>query len=303
MTEAVEIRIPVPWGHISGKQSGLQGGPIVLCLHGLQDNAGTFDRLIPLLPKNFQYIAIDMPGHGKSSHFDRGVPLVYMNYVFSIKLIVDYYKWNKIILLSHSFGAQISIIFAGLYPEFCEKIVLLDGLTTMLVKDRSIVKHYRRHFDEMQEVENLLNSKEPPSHSYEQALNRFINNRFSPISKESAKILMKRSLVKSGDGYRFSTDQRLKKLFRYPLNQEQFTTILENIRCPCFLIIAKDTFNLMLSRFEGDYNAYLKRLDLAQLLPNFTFKIVDGAHDVHLDNAPLVADNVTGFLLFSKSSM
>lgn len=275
----------------------------MLGLHGLQDNAGTFDRLFPELPKGFLYVAIDLPGHGKSSHFERGLPLVYMHYVFSVKLVIDFYKWNKVILLAHSFGAQISSLFAAIYPERCQKVILLDSLLPIMTNNENIVKYYRRHFDEMEKVENIIITKTPPSHTYEEALNRFMTNRNRQLTPECAEILIKRSLVKSGNGVRFSNDQRLKKLFRYPLNQEQMVTFLQNIQCPCLLIIANDTYNLLLNRLGIEYNAYLEKLDLAKELPNFSFKIIDGHHYVHLINPSLVAKHVAEFLLFSKSAL
>lgn len=45
-----EVTIPVPWGEIAGKWYGDRSQQPVLALHGWQDNAGTFDRLVPLLP-------------------------------------------------------------------------------------------------------------------------------------------------------------------------------------------------------------------------------------------------------------
>lgn len=298
-----EIEIPVPWGHISGKMSGSPSGQVVLGLHGLQDNAGTFDRLFPQLPKGFLYVAIDLPGHGKSSHFERGLPLVYMHYIFSIKLVVDFYKWDTVILIAHSFGAQLSTLFTAFYPERCQKLILLDGLTPKLVTNEGIIKHYRRHFDEMEDAERTIFTKNPPSHTYEEALNRFMNNRISKLTRESAEILIKRSLINSGHGVRFSTDQRLKKLFGYPLNHEQLLTVIRSIKCPCLLIIAKDSCNFLQDRLGLEFYAHLESLDLVQELPNFTLKIVEGNHDVHLNNAPLVARHATKFLLFSKSSL
>lgn len=41
----------VPWGEIKGKAWGPERGRPVLCLHGWADNCGTFNTLIPLLPK------------------------------------------------------------------------------------------------------------------------------------------------------------------------------------------------------------------------------------------------------------
>lgn len=59
----MEVRIDVPWGHVAGKWFGPKNIRPILMLHGWQDNAGTFDMLIPLLPKHISYLAIDLPGN------------------------------------------------------------------------------------------------------------------------------------------------------------------------------------------------------------------------------------------------
>ncbi|KAF6210204.1 hypothetical protein GE061_013307 [Apolygus lucorum] len=79
-----DFEIPVGWGHIAGVQWGEETGLPVVCVHGIQDNAGTFERLIPLLPKRFFWIAMDLPGHGKSSPFESGHPVEYTHLVYSV---------------------------------------------------------------------------------------------------------------------------------------------------------------------------------------------------------------------------
>lgn len=59
----------MPWGHVSGKWYGSRDEQPMLALHGWLDNCGTFDRLIPLLPTKIPVFSIDLPGHGRSSHF------------------------------------------------------------------------------------------------------------------------------------------------------------------------------------------------------------------------------------------
>ncbi|CAB1344537.1 unnamed protein product [Coregonus sp. 'balchen'] len=46
-----EFNMPVPWGEMRGKVWGPDRGRPILCLHGWADNCGTFNTLIPLLPK------------------------------------------------------------------------------------------------------------------------------------------------------------------------------------------------------------------------------------------------------------
>lgn len=48
---ASEFRMTVPWGEMRGQVWGPSNGHPVLCLHGWADNCGTFNTLIPLLPK------------------------------------------------------------------------------------------------------------------------------------------------------------------------------------------------------------------------------------------------------------
>lgn len=68
-----EVEIDVPWGVIAGKWYGDQSEQPVLAIHGWQDNAGTFDRLLPLLPATIPILAIDLPGHGHSTPYPTGM--------------------------------------------------------------------------------------------------------------------------------------------------------------------------------------------------------------------------------------
>lgn len=45
------------------------------------------------------------------------------------KMVVDYFKQPKYILLGHSLGAGIGNIFSRLYPEYVEKIIEIDTFT------------------------------------------------------------------------------------------------------------------------------------------------------------------------------
>lgn len=78
-----EIKIDVPWGFVAGKWYGDRNQTPVIALHGWQDNAGSFDRLIPLLPPCIPILAIDLPGHGKSSHYPTGMVSMKTIFFFS----------------------------------------------------------------------------------------------------------------------------------------------------------------------------------------------------------------------------
>ncbi|CAG7828538.1 unnamed protein product, partial [Allacma fusca] len=103
---------------LSGKTWGDANGIPVLGLHGWTDNAGTFDRLAPLLPKSLYFVAIDLPGHGISSHHPEGLLPSLVDIVLMIKRLVTFhFKWTKFSIMGHSMGAYGGILYSSLFPN------------------------------------------------------------------------------------------------------------------------------------------------------------------------------------------
>ncbi|XP_024848579.1 serine hydrolase-like protein 2 isoform X7 [Bos taurus] len=114
-----ELKLAVPWGHIAAKAWGSHQAAPVLCLHGWLDNANSFDRLIPLLPKDFNYVAMDFGGHGLSSHYSPGFPYHYQNFVSEVRRVAAALKWNRFSLLGHSFGVWLNRDRRITWAEHC----------------------------------------------------------------------------------------------------------------------------------------------------------------------------------------
>ncbi|XP_036154641.1 serine hydrolase-like protein 2 isoform X5 [Myotis myotis] len=122
-----ELKLAVPWGHIAAKAWGSQKGSPILCLHGWLDNANSFDRLIPLLPRDFYYVAMDFGGHGLSSHYSPGLPYYYQNFVGEIRRVSAALKWDRFSIMGHSFGGTVGGMFSCMFPEMVDKLILLDS--------------------------------------------------------------------------------------------------------------------------------------------------------------------------------
>jgi len=98
----------------------------VICIHGWKDNCATWDNLLPHLVKavpQYEYLAIDLPGHGHSSHFPPGMIYAVQDIWVLIQRLINHYGWSKISLMGHSMGAQLSFMFAGTHPLLVEKLV------------------------------------------------------------------------------------------------------------------------------------------------------------------------------------
>ena len=129
---------------ITGKRWGNPDGAPVLCLHGWLDNAGSFDKLAPLLPNDkFDFVAIDLPGHGFSSHYPTG-----MNYRFSdtfttIRYVKEFLNWEKFSFMGHSMGGGVCIWYTSIFPEDIDRLI---SLGTVCIYDQKSVRVYFTHF-------------------------------------------------------------------------------------------------------------------------------------------------------------
>uniref|UniRef100_A0A7N9IA78 AB hydrolase-1 domain-containing protein n=1 Tax=Macaca fascicularis TaxID=9541 RepID=A0A7N9IA78_MACFA len=149
-----ELKLAAPWGHIAAKAWGSLQGPPVLCLHGWLDNANSFDRLIPLLPQDFYYVAMDFGGHGLSSHYSSGVPYYHQTFVSEIRRVV---AGKKQCIFRHG-------VFSCIFPEMVNKLILLDSPLLLLESNEveNLLTYKRRTIEHMLQVE----ASQEPSRVY-----------------------------------------------------------------------------------------------------------------------------------------
>ena len=87
---------------------------------GWLDNAGSFDTLIPLLPKNLRIVALDTIGHGMSDHLPPDLAYNFLDFLVAIERIAGLLKWSKFSFLAHSLG---QFMYKFLCTSFCIKYV------------------------------------------------------------------------------------------------------------------------------------------------------------------------------------
>ncbi|XP_027710128.1 serine hydrolase-like protein 2 isoform X2 [Vombatus ursinus] len=243
-----ELKLSVPWGHIAVKAWGSPQGPPVLCLHGWLANANSFDRLIPLLPQTFYYVAMDFGGHGLSSHHHPGFSYHQQDYVNEVCRVVSALRWKRFSILAHSFGSTIGGMFSCIFPEMVDKLIVLDSLPFLLdfpgpllhpcscssrpcspppMAREGKAKEKQRLFTRMrftQEASNLLvyrrrsiervlqveakQQKPPKVVSPEEMLQSFLKNNVQ-VDEECGRLLLERGTTKVAEGVVLNRDQRL----------------------------------------------------------------------------------------------
>ncbi|XP_065172661.1 serine hydrolase-like protein [Atheta coriaria] len=291
--EIKEVKVPVPWGHIAVKVWGDEKNTPVLVIHGLLDNAGAMDRLLQQLPTNFCYYAMDLPGHGRSSHWPQYAMIHSIDNLLSYKAVTDYFQRNEYILLGHSWGAQIGLLFAIIYPEVVTKLIMLDTLFVYPITSgqfRPAMQEYHRMYYSTMEK---LQKRKAPEYTREEALDRLMNQRrYGEISQPAAEAILARNMIPTSDGkLKFATDQRLKFFVSLFTDFRYITDVLKKnpVNCPVLVILASES-NLQTVYFKPVLKLYQKQ-------KNFTVKEVEGNHDVHNNHPERVAPLICKFLI------
>jgi pimeloyl-ACP methyl ester carboxylesterase len=278
---------------LTGKWWGPQDARPVICLHGYQDNAGTWDTLAPLLPPDISLLAVDLPGHGLSSHIPAGDAYHSLNFVLTIQRIVKHYRWEKVSLLGHSFGSVCAFMYSALYPECVEHYIALDAIKPLSIVPARKLKEQGKRIDQFL----LLESMDPnsaPLYTYEEAVQLLHRNIKEWATKEGCEILSQRGTIKKADGrYHFSRDPRLKVNVDFNFSHQYVLQFAANIKCKVLNIKALQGLTIGNPEEEEECLDVIKKS--ASL---YEFHAVEGRHHVHLDFPERVAPIISNFLKY-----
>ncbi|XP_057651449.1 probable serine hydrolase [Diorhabda carinulata] len=293
--EVKEVEIPVPWGYICGKWWGPKNLQPIIGIHGWQDNSGSFDKLAPyLVDYGFSFLCIDLPGHGFSSHFPKGVVYNHsFDGVYCVRRIVKYFGWEKIILIGHSLGGSITFLYASIFPNDVAKFISLDNCGPRVRNPQTLLPVACYNMDQLFEYEN--NKFYDLCYGYEEMLDIMMEGHNGSLDREACEILMKRGMKPSPDKqncYVFTRDPRL-KIVAFPFfSMDEIRDFASRITCEVLNIRADqgtqleqpEHYDLTVDAIERS----AKRVERVYL---------KGKHHIHLTDVETVAPIVLNFLL------
>lgn len=247
----------------------------VLALHGWLDNSASFFALAPLL-NNVYIVAIDLAGHGQTSHRLGSFPYNIWEDVAEIFAIADQLGWKSFSLLGHSRGAIIATIAAGTFPERISRLALIEGLLPEPTRSEDTPKQLALSI-------KGIKTQSTKTLSLYSDIAKAISSRergMFPLSYNAAKALTERGLKKVDNGYHWSTDQRLLVPSAIKLLPEQMAAFVAHITCPIALILAEDGMPKIFPPYEESVKRY----------EQVAITMLPGGHHLHMEQeAALVA--------------
>jgi pimeloyl-ACP methyl ester carboxylesterase len=100
-------------------------GKQILCIHGLTANSRFWDCLASALSPRHKIFAMDLRGRGLSDKPLTGYSIE--QHCKDVLALIDDLGLKRPVLMGHSLGAFISLVFSAKHPQRVDRLILVDG--------------------------------------------------------------------------------------------------------------------------------------------------------------------------------
>lgn len=259
-------------------------GPTILLLHGVTRQIADLAPIIERLPRSVGCIAVDFPGHGKST--PRSGEYKVSDYSADIVELLNEVSQHPLILFGHSLGAMVAAQVASLLPHRIAGAILSDPpFSTMgsKIKESSF-------FLQFEGIRDLLWSQ-PDKGTLFHRLREIPIRRASDLAIVRFCEVRDDTSLQTYASYLSQVDPRVLDpiVDAQWLDGYDMPAIASKINCPVLLLQADEKCGGMLTDQEA--------AQFASSAPNFTLKKIAGApHLIHATHLDLLASEIDSFL-------
>lgn len=104
---------------------GTAGRPAMLCIHGGAAHGHWFDYVAAGFTPDYHVLAMDQRGHGDSEWVENP-DYSYYDYASDIDKVAAKLDLRDFVLVGHSMGGMVSLIYAATFPGRMKKLVIID---------------------------------------------------------------------------------------------------------------------------------------------------------------------------------
>ncbi|CAN7999384.1 unnamed protein product, partial [Ixodes hexagonus] len=288
-----ELQIPVPYGHLTAKEwlprPSEDPSRRLICLHGHQDNAGSFDALLAELDPRWHAVALEFTGHGLSAHLPRGCAYTIAQYTYDVMRAVRFLGWERFCLMGHSLGGLIAHHYANLFSDQVKKLVILDAFGPYFEQASTVLERTRTGSLEFLRLDDKDITSQP-SYTGDQMVQLYAKTRFGFLPQD-VDALMKRGSRRMDDGRLVLTrDARTRIASWTRMDRAELVEYMKGFKNEMLVVHAVPGLG---------YSVTCQKLVADICRENckaFEMVYVEGNHHVHMNRPDLVATHVGPFL-------
>jgi pimeloyl-ACP methyl ester carboxylesterase len=222
---------------------GNPDAPPLILLHGGRDHCRNWDWVAKRLRSDFHIIAPDLRGHGDSVWSPDGSYST-AAHVYDLAQLIHQQKLAPVTIIAHSFGGNIALRYAGLYPDNVASLVAIEGLGMSPAMEaerarKSIDERMREWIDD----QRTMSSRQPRRYSsIEQALTR-MQEENKHLTPAQARHLTLHGITQNEDGsYSWKFDNYVRSISPVDMTSDELHHLWSQISCPTLLVYGRESW-------------------------------------------------------------
>ncbi|MPW35293.1 alpha/beta hydrolase [Vibrio sp. B1Z05] len=214
----------------------------IVFLHGWLDNAASFLPLIEEMQKQnsaMKLVALDLPGHGLSSHARDGF-YPFHDYIDTLNQVIIQLKQQcacPVVLVGHSLGALIASCYSAAFPEHIDYLVQIEGYGPISEPEPNALQRLRKGVLSrqrvMQKTERYFNSQTQ--------MKELRAMRYGLTASQVA-ALVERDSQRSDKGWQWRHDKKLKANSLYRMSPNHAQQVIEALPSSNLLVLGDKGF-------------------------------------------------------------
>lgn len=256
--------------------------PSVIFLHGWLDNAASFSTVLAACAERApsrHFCALDLAGHGYSTHKGMGYFYPFHDYVDDIYQLITTFFTQKCLLVGHSLGALIAACYSSTFPEHVTALVQIEGIAPLAESPERAMPRLR---DSIISREQVRSHVERGYASVDAAVRH--RAQVSHVAAPLIQPLVERGLTPRDGRWFWQHDRQLQTQSAFRMPPEQASTFIQGIRCPHGLILGSDGY------------ADLRQSATVLLSKHCTILTIVGGHHCHLEQPEYVAQTILEYI-------
>jgi pimeloyl-ACP methyl ester carboxylesterase len=296
MKASASLTVPIRGLEYYVRTWGEAGAPKVFMLHGWMDVGASFQFLVDALRGEWQVIAPDWRGFGRSAWSAEGY--WFADYLADLDALLDRFAPDEPArLVGHSLGGNVVMLYAGVRPQRVARVVSLEGFGIPAETSAAAPGKFVKWLDAL---------KDPPTfrpYASLAAVADQLQKNNPRLARDKAEFLARHWASAQADGSaRLNSDPRHKLPFPTVYHMEEVIAIWKRIAAPVLWVAATESFipKWLGAHPEGEAatdSLAGVRARLAQVPHGRLVGIDQAGHMLHLDRPDGVAAVIEPFLV------
>ncbi|MEO9870146.1 alpha/beta fold hydrolase [Ekhidna sp.] len=266
-TEKVTISEGIELAYVN---EGPQDAPVILMVHGLGGYIKNWYPTIDGLKETYRCIALDLPGYGQSTIRDFEKEDYMQFFANSVNEFAEKLELNKVILMGHSMGGQVSIVMALQNPKWLERLILAApaGFETFTEAEGTLLKQFST-------ASALMSHTEEQIYAAYQA--NFVS--MPALAEEMIQDRLKAKEAMWFADYALIREMGVKGMLRHSVKED-----LSKIKIPTVVLFGKNDF-LIPNKYLHPSLTTSQIAEIGKEIPNVKIKLIETAgHMLQMDN-------------------